>query len=240
MKVVLVCIAKNEDYYIEEWIDYHKKIGVDNIFIYQNDWRFDKNIDGVYKIEFHGQTKQVEAYNHFIQNYHNIYDWGLFIDVDEFIVLKKHKNIKELISDYAEYNGIAINWYLFGDNNLNFVEGDYSVVKRFTKREKNVNQHIKTLLKLNSGIKMNVHSPNVLIVDSNYNIVNGPFNIGGPTDVVQINHYFVKTKDEFIKKINRGRADSTLIRNENEFHYSNCNEIEDLTAYNFIIKNEDE
>ena len=38
MNVALVCVAKNEDNYIQEWIDYNKKLGFDDIIIYQNDY----------------------------------------------------------------------------------------------------------------------------------------------------------------------------------------------------------
>ena len=234
MKVALICIAKNEDNYIEEWINYHKKIGIDDIFIYQNDWRWDKTLENVFKIDFDGVTKQVESYNHFIQNYHDKYDWGLFIDVDEFLVLKKHKNIKELIQDYMEYNGLSVNWYLFGDNNIIETLNNYNVIERFTKRQNEVNQHIKTLLKLSPNVRMGVHNPNVPLIDSDRKLVNGPFNINGPTDIIQLNHYFVKTKEEFILKINRGRSDTTMKREEEEFHRTNFNEVEDLTAYNFF------
>jgi hypothetical protein len=234
MKVALICIAKNEDDYVNEWIEYHKKIGFDTIFIYQNNWRWDKNIDNVIKIEFDGNVKQVESYNHFIQNYHQEYQWGLFIDVDEFLVLKKHKNIKDLIIDYNDSNGLSINWYLFGDNNLTFTEGDFNVIKRFTKRQKNVNPHIKTLLKLSQDVRMGVHNPNISLIDTNFKTVSGSFNFDGPTDVIQLNHYFVKTKQEFLNKIGRGRADCASIRNENDFEFHNLNEFEDLTAYNFF------
>ena len=37
MRTALVCIAKWEDT-IEEWCNYHLKLGFDKIFIYQNDW----------------------------------------------------------------------------------------------------------------------------------------------------------------------------------------------------------
>jgi phosphosulfolactate synthase (CoM biosynthesis protein A) len=36
MKVALVCVAKNEDNYIDEWLNYYNKLGFDNIFMYQN------------------------------------------------------------------------------------------------------------------------------------------------------------------------------------------------------------
>lgn len=34
MKTALVCIAKNEDNYIDEWIEYHLMLGFDRIFVY--------------------------------------------------------------------------------------------------------------------------------------------------------------------------------------------------------------
>ncbi len=45
MKTALVCIAKNEDYYIDEWIKYHLKLGFSDIHVYQNDWRYAGNRD---------------------------------------------------------------------------------------------------------------------------------------------------------------------------------------------------
>ena len=35
-------------------------------------------------------------YNHFLSNYGAIYDWVLFIDVDEFLVLKNTQQRKKL------------------------------------------------------------------------------------------------------------------------------------------------
>lgn len=40
MKTALVCIAKDEDHYIAEWIKYHTKLGFDEIFVYENSWRY--------------------------------------------------------------------------------------------------------------------------------------------------------------------------------------------------------
>lgn len=34
MKSAIVCIAKNEDHYIDEWIKYHLKLGFAKIFVY--------------------------------------------------------------------------------------------------------------------------------------------------------------------------------------------------------------
>jgi hypothetical protein len=40
MKVAICCIAKNEDNYIDEWIEYHLKLGIDDIHVHQNNWKY--------------------------------------------------------------------------------------------------------------------------------------------------------------------------------------------------------
>ena len=71
MKVALVGIACNEDHYIQEWIKYHKLIGIDEVFIYQNNWRYPFENAGkdVHLIEWDGQIKQIQAYNDFKDKY---------------------------------------------------------------------------------------------------------------------------------------------------------------------------
>lgn len=234
MKVALVCIAKNEDNYIQEWCDYHLKLGFDHIFIYENNWRCNLNSDKITKIPFDGQVMQVPSYNHFIQNYSDKYEWAAFFDVDEFLVLKKHSNVKEFINDYKEYNAIGVNWYFFGSNNQSFVEGEYSLLKRFTKRSSKINEHIKTILKLNKNTLMGVHNPNIQIVDTNYNLFSGPFNPNGDDNIAQLNHYFSKTKEEFNLKRSRGRADANIIRCITDFEKHNDNETDDFHALNFM------
>jgi len=84
---------------------------------------------------------------------------------------------------------------------------------------------------------MGVHSPNCKWVNTNKDTCVGPFNNNGDDSIAIINHYFVKTKDEFLLKCERGRADSIINRNLNEFNSHNFNEIEDLTAMNFLYDN---
>ena len=241
MKVALVCIAKNEDQYIQEWIDYNKKLGFDDIIIYQNDWRCSIDEPNVIKIEFDGVNKQREAYYHFIKNNHDKYDWAAFFDIDEFLVLKKHNNIKDFITDYNDYYAIGINWVLFGDNGHEKIENESSVLKRFTKRQTSINQHVKSIVKMSSNVLMDVHNPfNKPVTDTNKRLFNGPFNKFGDDNIAQINHYFCKTQEEFIEKCNRGRADTPLEahrRTMKDFINHNFNEVEDLSAVNFLYDN---
>jgi hypothetical protein len=235
MKISLVCIAKKEDEYIQEWISYHLKLGFDKIFIYKNDWDYEIHNPKVQTFKVNGPRMQVPVYNQFIKEYKNEYDWVAILDVDEFLVLKKHNNIHEFIKDYENYDAIGINWVLFGDNNLTSTS-ERDVLSRFTKRQNEVNPHIKSIVKLNKVNTMHVHNHTGSWVDTNYKVHNNtPFNFNGPIDIAQINHYFCKTKDEFINKRERGRADDGTIRDMKDFYDHNFNEIEDLTAFNFYF-----
>lgn len=237
MNVALVCIAKNEDLYIEEWINYHFKIGFDQIFIYQNDWRFDKEIPNVTKIEFDGIKRQMQSYDDFILKYGKDFDWVAFFDVDEFLVLKKHIGVKDFIKDYSDYDAIGISWVLFGDNNITEVTDNYSVIERFTKRESTVNRHIKSIIRPSVVKEMSSpHNPNWVWVDTSFKVNTGSQNENPTDDVAQLNHYFVKTKVEFISKINRGRADTAQFRNLRDFDSHNKNEVDDYNALNFWKK----
>jgi hypothetical protein len=239
MKVVLVCIAKNEDNYIEEWLDYNKKLGFDEIIMYQNDWRCDVNRPFLTKIEFDGICKQMEAYNHFLNIFRKNYDYVAFLDCDEFIVLKKHNNIKEFLSEYDNPYGIGINWQFFGSNGKINKENN-SLLKQFTFRQKNVNQHIKCFLKTSSNSYMVLpHNPNTPLMDTNRKYFQGPFNDNGPVDIISINHYHHKTFEDWLIRCKRGRADmvnefAKIEQWEND-KFLNC-DVEDLTAHDFMYK----
>lgn len=243
MRVALVCIAKNEDLYIEEWIKYNSYLGFDKIFIYENDWRLNYDNEIIHKIPFDGIAKQVEAYNNFIIHHKNEWDWVAFFDVDEFLVLKQHNNIKEFLSNYNEFDGVAINWYLFGDNNQPPPTDNYSVLERFTKRGSIMRPQVKSIIKPNRIFRYDVHAPsNQRIVDTKKRAFIGELNYQMDDEIAQLNHYFTKTWKEWELKRDRGRSDiknsdGTLsVRTDDNFQHHNTNDVEDLLALEFWKK----
>lgn len=238
MNVALACIAKNEDLYINEWLEYNLYLGFDKIFIYKNDWSFDIDSPFVETISVEGRGKQEVVYNHFLNRYKYEYDWVAFFDVDEFLVLKKHNNVKEFLNDYESFTAIGINWHLFGDNNQPKPTNDYSVLNRFTRRGLKLDKHIKCIVKPNSIKSYKVHSPDRdFIVDTDGNKFFGPYNENGKDDIAQLNHYFTKTIWEWQVKKERGRVSATKVeRTDSDFHSHNLNDVEDLYALNFFTK----
>ena len=74
---------------------------------------------------------------------------------------------------------------------------------------------------------VNVHHPlyygNFYNLSENGEIITGPFSKTVSFDKIRINHYLYKSKEEFIQKIARGRADVDIKRKIEDFHGHECN-----------------
>lgn len=110
--------VKDENPYLDEWVCYHLGIGFEHIVIYDNESSIPvKNIWGkkvtVIKEhrQFEGSTSD-NCHNDTIRNFDA--NWIARIDIDEFIALKKHKDINELLEPYKCFGGLGINWRIFG------------------------------------------------------------------------------------------------------------------------------
>ena len=75
MRIALVCVAKNEENYIQEWIDYHLKLGFDDIIIYQNDWEYVIDQPNVVTKQVNGKGIQTIIYNDCIKENIGVYDF---------------------------------------------------------------------------------------------------------------------------------------------------------------------
>lgn len=247
IKTALVCIAKDEENFLPEWIEYHLKLGFDQIFVYTNDWDFFIPIENVKFIPWPGPGVQSAAYDDFIRTYGELFDYAAFLDVDEFLVLKQNNNVQEFIKENIDSpGGIAINWVFFldpshKDKKPQNIEGEISPLKRFKFRSQ-VTESIKTICKLHPDNLFfpNVHAPYFEINDCNGNKWKGKThpNVSlASVEKAQINHYYTKSWEEWEKKIERGRADIFWKRNYDEWHnldsFANAL-VEDNLAYNFM------
>jgi hypothetical protein len=260
MKPVIVCIAKLESNYIEEFVKYHLALGFSTIYIYDNEdsptyqelLRAYANNIKVIHMPHNNYHKAVQyvALDHFVK--HFMYTNGIthvaHIDIDEFIVLKKHENICGFIKKYivGDCAGIGMNWRFFGSSGQTSYT-NAPVTMRFTMCENNCNQHIKTIFKVSEFISYNTcHDVNVKksqnINSTDGRIINGPFNPNGDISVIQLNHYKCKTLEEFKYMRTRQRADVKGQVNhinddiDSTFNAFNINEVVDETASNFYAK----
>jgi len=139
MKAVICCIAKKENEYINDWVNYHLALGFDHIYIHDNnDYDYEyigDRIDNKNKVTIIdardnsvSDCMQAYCYDTFYRDYGDTFDWCAFIDVDEFITLPAwNDNIKEFLSDklFEGYDCIRLNMTTIGDDG--YIEREMSV-----------------------------------------------------------------------------------------------------------------
>ncbi len=223
-KPVIICIAKLEADYIEEFVRYHIALGFLKIYIYDNEdvptyaKLLEKYADNICVIHLPGNNYnkgvQYIALDDFVTNHLASDDIThvVHIDIDEFIVLKQHKNISAFIEHFivGDCAGIGINWRFFGSGG-HTKKTDTPVTQRFVMREISGNCHIKTLFDKRRFLSFNTcHDINVeegyYIKNTNGTVIVGAFNNDFDFRFTQLNHYKCKTWPEFKYIRTRGRA----------------------------------
>lgn len=250
-----VAIAKNEGPYIKEWIEFHKLVGVTKFYIYDNESTdnlkeilqdYINNGEVVYKY-YPGTRKQLVAYQEAINDYKNKTKYMGFIDLDEFVIPVENQSLTEAIEDIMKKNnkiaGVGINWMIYGSSGL-IDKPDGLVTENYKYRAVNdfeANKHIKTICNPRKVIKP--LDPHSFTYEKNYYCVNedskkiyGPFNKGCSYKKLRINHYFSKSKNEYIKKKDRGLADHTenLKRTMDDFYAHDKNDVYDYIMEKYV------
>ena len=260
MSAALVAVAKLEHKYIKEWVKYYLYLGFDRIYLYENDKEpryadLLKDYPKVKVIHFPTDgtpTRSTQFYvlEHFCTHYKDNYAWMAHFDLDEFLVLKQHTSIQEFCQEYLgnQEGGIVVPWVHFGDNGHQ-TSSDDPVTFRFTKREdmtltKRV--YVKSIVCTECVDKfIDWHIPDLRkgnMKTTNGEIIKQREIQNPPLTILQLNHYFCKTREEFQLKRIRGEVGvpithpSKFGKSENGrynmtmFDRFNKNEIEDFKA----------
>lgn len=121
-KISLCLIFKNEARFLSEWLDYHRTIGIEHFYLYNNGST--DNYDEILKpyieqdlVTLHDWNipqGQIRAYEHCYDNYREQSNWIGFIDTDEFICLNSGKNIIDWLSCNDKFPAICLYWHMFG------------------------------------------------------------------------------------------------------------------------------
>ena len=233
-----ICLlAKNENDYINEWLDWHlNKLKFNHIYIYDNESKIpiETSIEDKYKdrVTINRWTKrdyrgimQVCCYSHFLNNYGRDNKWTAFIDADEFIRLIDDIDINSFLSQYEDCDGIYIEWLMYNANGQ-YKKEEGLVRDRFTTytEYKNKPWNGKSIVKPHTVKIMGAHTPRAYhrrlkLVYSNKEFINEEKN-DAPLDKIVIDHYFTKSYEEWCEKLARGSC-NTLIRKIEEFFLFN-------------------
>lgn len=238
-----VCaIAKNEGPYFKEWIEWHRKQGVEKFYIYDNESTdCTKEVLAPYVesglVEytfFPGQKRQLAAYDDCFERHRLECRWLAVIDLDEFIVPIQDKTIPEFLHRMEKFSVVEINWLVYGSGGARTQEpgGVMERFKRHSLPEHRLNTHVKSICDPRRVCTMTgCHEAARIsgqVVDSHgMPLKKGKGDRPPQQDVIRINHYAIKSYEEFLNKRARGRARTAGLRDMSYFEMYDLNDIEE-------------
>jgi hypothetical protein len=171
MRTILFTNARDEKN-ILEWVVHHWKFSFDTIYIFDHKSIVPiesvvKNVPNVEVQRCDGDSDKGDFIRHAVaQSANGGYDWMLYLDADEFLVLNHDDHIIHFLGRYAGFDQIGVNWLLFGSNyrEERLKEGE-TILGAYTRSDYNLDQHIKTFLHLRNGPHTRAFNPHCYDLD---------------------------------------------------------------------------
>jgi len=120
----IVAIYRDEAVYLREWIEFHRIVGVERFFLYDN-FSLDNHREVLAPYIEEGTVVlhdwpvfpgQIPAFDDAIRRHRHQSRWIAFIDLDEFLFSPTLKPLPEILTDYEEHPGVLANWAVFGSS----------------------------------------------------------------------------------------------------------------------------
>ncbi len=235
----ICAIFKNEPD-IKEWIEYHKLIGFDKFYLYNNESTNNpleilKPYIEEESVIYHyipGKCMQ-NVYRDAVARYKKNTQWLAIIDLDEYICPVEKNNIKDFLKDYKHEVAVGINWVLFNSNGHQ-KRPDKLVIDAYTRVMKDYqaheNLHIKSIVKPKE-VRC-ITNPHFCFYydkfakDENFNTignerilfnssnVDNAFTERNSVNKIRINHYHTKSFEDYCEKRKLGYPDQIKERPE--------------------------
>lgn len=181
MKVAICAIARLENNYLREWVEYYYKLGVDNIILGDNNEESEEHFEDVVGdyinsgfikvIDVRGLKGNVQMimYDNVYKSFNNAYDWIGFFDIDEFLEITNGKTLKETLDQdiYKDFDVIRINWECYDDNGLvRVIDNNYNCLERFIHPMVIDDLNTQTKSFIRSGLNLEIISPHGPVLES--------------------------------------------------------------------------
>lgn len=238
-----VCaIAKNEAPYFAEWIEWHCSQGVEKFYIYDND-----STDNTREVlepyiasglveytPIHGQCRQLDAYDDCLERHRLDARWIAVIDLDELIVPLRHASIPDFLRPLERFSSVEVNWLVYGSSGAR-TRLPGTMMERFRRHSlpgHRLNTHVKSIVDPRRVCCMTGCHEAARIAGRSADSHGEPLTRGfrdrePQQDVIRINHYAVKSYEEFLAKRARGRARIATQRDLSYFDRYDLNDLED-------------
>lgn len=229
--LAVVVIIRDEADYLDEWLCYHHALGVDHFFMYDNGSQ-----DGLHELLErwidHGLVTllhwplpggQIDAYNHALRFFGPSVDWMAFFDVDEFLVPLADDDIPTALARFPDAADVRVPRREFGFSGHRqrpdgLVIEAYTGVADVFGRDPEKGSRVKTVLQPRGISAVGVHTATVADVprarpdEPSDRPVPTRTVKGAAQGILQVNHYYTRSFEEFEAKRFRGSATGRIAR----------------------------
>lgn len=217
----LCAIFQNEGRFLKEWIEFHRLVGVQHFYLFNNlstdDFQeilqpyIEKGIVELIEWPYSSSNasemsgNQCNAYKQGIQLAKGKCLWLAIIDTDEFLVPVSKSSLTEILGDYSSYGGLGLNWQMYGTSHVSKVESHQLLIEKLLMKAPDdyvENVHIKSIVKPHRVVDcvnphFFVYQEGYFAVNTNMQPCHGPFNEPVLLDVARINHYWPRDEEFF-------------------------------------------
>lgn len=227
-KLSACSLFRDEARFLKEWIEYHKLVGVEHFYLYNN-LSDDDYISVLAPYVESGVVELIEwPYpSHNISEYSPIQracyedvlkralgktEWLAIIDSDEFILPVQEDNLVTFLSKYKSVGGVIANWQLFGTSGVEEVPADKLMIEVLINKaptEHDENRFVKSIVQPHRVASLG--DPHFCNFKPGFPPVNSSFQIFPwsttpviVVDKIRINHYWTRD-NKFLREVKVAR-----------------------------------
>jgi hypothetical protein len=253
-EVAICAIFQDEARFLKEWIEFHRMIGVDHFYLYNNlssdsyqevlqpyieegivelkQWNFSHNTLNKWN------RIQVNAYQNCINKTRNKVHWLALIDLDEFIVPLETQNLKLFLNNYEEFSGVGINWQTYGTSSIEKIPDNKLMIELLTQKlptHQEKNRMTKCIIQ--PTLTHHLNNPHWVYFSKGYKVDANrePFIYAKSAtvaiDKIRLNHYIVRDREYLIQvkypRLVKRHSDYTLeklLESDREY----CQEVDSI------------
>ena len=221
MRPIGICaLFRDEANHLLEWIAYHLAIGFDHIVLFNNDSR-DGGAEHVAQsifapfitlIDWPERPGQMTAYQYFADHLAKSFEWVAFIDIDEFVHPLEHTSIREVLPTFADASCVQIQWLTFGSSG-HVARPSALTLEAYDMRLPEYDLRCGWVKSLARGDDLVGMTDEVHMMEVTGRMCNTRGETVKPTgvlprchDVMTLNHYYTRSKEDWSVKRGRGYA----------------------------------
>lgn len=228
-------IFREEAPFLAEWITFHRNVGFEHFYLYNNFSTDDfKTVlepfirEGlVTLIDWPRPQGQVSAYQHCIRRHWHEALWIALIDIDEFLFAPDGRDVPTVLKAYRDLPGVCV-WHAYYGSSGHVERPQGPVTEAYTMRAGPDITTAKTIVNPRMVYKVDVHlckfwygegkdTHRRTIVDTHRRIIVP--DMAPKLDVLRINHYWSRSLADLDRKSRRGDA-VFAVQNDRDWYFA--------------------